>query len=83
MRNKETENRVLNSLCSDQRRFQTEESQSIFIGLLPPTDNLTMSKNIPLDPRPSSITNAPRLKMYWHATGLRVDGDVTYTSNSE
>lgn len=69
MRNKETENQVPNSLCSNQRGFQTEEPHCIFIGLLFPTDNLTKSENVPLDPRPSSITRAPRLRMncacYW------------------
>lgn len=64
VRNKKTENRVLNSLGSDQRGSQTGKSQYIFIGLLSPTDNLIMSKNVPLDPRPSSITRATRLRMY-------------------
>ena len=35
-----------------------------FIGLLSPRDNLTMSKNVPFDPRLSSITRAPRLRIY-------------------
>lgn len=63
MRNKETENRALNSLCSDQIGLQTKESPDILLFIIS-RDNLTMSKNVPFDPRLSSITRAPRLRIY-------------------
>lgn len=79
IRNKETEKQVLNRLCSDQRRFKIDESTLYFIGLLCPTNNLTMSKSVPLDLRPSSITRVPWLRMHCAGYWIGSSGQCYYT----